>query len=442
MNEYDFLTDYFKSAENKNASEINYAPYTFDANISNFGAGTNYSLNVEALRAYETASFTSGKKYYTAEEFENLSFEQQNEYLDSITSISNIGELSYAVAKSPFVLGYVMDSLNVDESAKKLLISIATKNGANVYDLLDRDSKISNETIINIAVANQPHLIFELQSDKTLQDMITPDAFIEAFAKNPTVLISDCKALKAKLRLKVQRKDGTEVTYNTTVRTQCMRAINLFYRDRKSKSDYDAFARTILQKICCEDEFYKQLRDRTMLTRSTTSANECIKRRVEDARFLPAQSLRLNKNKVLYSVPRQAKKEQTKESYDYYKNVMLQFLRSSSINTLPEKTKENLVRRCVSIWPEIFFELKNINTLKLTASSLPVQMSAYKAMKDRKLEDMKAEFVAEIGGADTKKVEARTKANATRKKNKINAKKQSQSTATATPADEKAQEKC
>ena len=98
-------------------------------------------------------------------------------------------------------------------------------------------------------------------------------------------------------------------------------------------------------------------------------------------------------------------------------------LRSSSINTLPEKTKENLVRRCVSIWPEIFFELKNINTLKLTASSLPVQMSAYKAMKDRKLEDMKAEFVAEIGGADTKKVEARTKANATRKKNKINASK-------------------
>ena len=93
-------------------------------------------------------------------------------------------------------------------------------------------------------------------------------------------------------------------------------------------------------------------------------------------------------------------------------------LKNPALNAFDQKTKNKLVRRCVEVWPETYFELKNIKGLENTANCLTVQMSAYKTLKSRKQTELLDKLASQIGDEQTKKVVARNKANQTRKQNK------------------------
>ena len=99
--------------------------------------------------------------------------------------------LAETVEKEPYLLGYLIGKLKGKNVLP--LVEIATKNGASVYDLIDKNLSIANATIVNIACENQPELILELEDMPNLQDTVTAETVIKAFVKNPLILLSSCR---------------------------------------------------------------------------------------------------------------------------------------------------------------------------------------------------------------------------------------------------------
>ena len=377
---------------------------------------TNYAFVEELRSIYEPKT---DAVFYNEDDFVKLDDKDKKDYIKAVGSIYDIETLKYAISQSPFVLQDIIGELKFTENQIAELVDIATANGASVYDLVDKGSKLSNGSIINIAVRNNPELVLELDDMPTYSDLITTESFLVAFVKNPAIILSDCKALKTTIILKGKKADGTEGTRRSNLRAQCLRAFNLYYRPEAIQTNgFDDFAKEIADSIFANATFKKALENKKLITRSTTLANECIKGDVSRSRYLPAQTFKLNNNKVLFLVVRQARKfQKANKDYKLTKTIILDFIKNESLATFNEKTKEKLARRCVEVCPEIFFELKNIKEMAETANSLTVQMSAYKTFKTRKQTELQEKLVAEIGEERAKKVVARNKANETRKKN-------------------------
>ena len=360
--------------------------------------------------------------YITEAQFEKLPDAEKNAYLTNIMNMLSESDIESAVKKTPFVLKNIIGGLKVSEDCGKKLVDIATKAGESVYDLIDKGAIVSNEDIVNIAVINQPELILELDDMPRLQDMITRGTFIYAFAKNPTVILSNAKVLKQKFTIDYVDKNGKDAKRNVNLRSQLLRAINLYYRpNATASSGYDKFAYRITTLMEANENFATAIKGKKITTRLATPVNEMIKQNPSSGRYLPGESLKLNNNKVLYLTPKQIrlKNARTKEYNDVVQEVV-DFLKNPALNAFDQNTKNKLVRRCVEVWPETYFELKNIKGLEDTANCLTVQMSAYKTLKNRKQTELLNKLAGQIGEEQTKKVVARNKANQTRKQNKGN----------------------
>lgn len=358
--------------------------------------------------------------YITEAQFEKLPDAEKNAYLTNIMNMLTEADIENAVKKTPFVLKNIIGGLNVSLDCGKQLVDIATKAGESVYDLIDKGSIVSNEDIVNIAVINQPELILELDDMPKLQDMITRSTFIYAFAKNPTVILSSAKVLKQKFTINYVDKNGKDATRSVNLRSQLLRAINLYYRPNANASNgYDKFAYRITALMGANKNFGTAIKSKKITTRLATSVNEMIKQNPASGRYLPGESLKLNNNKVLYLTPRQIRlKDARTKEYEIVMQEIVDFLKNPALNAFDQKTKNKLVRRCVEVWPETYFELKNIKGLENTANCLTVQMSAYKTLKSRKQTELLDKLASQIGDEQTKKVVARNKANQTRKQNK------------------------
>ena len=324
-------------------------------------------------------------------------------------------------AKTQEVLNYITGKDKVSLADARELVNIATKQGVNLYDLVDKGSNLSNEEIVNIAVRNQPELVLELDDKPRYQDLISVETFIEAFANNPMVILSNCKALKEKIEVVGKNADGTEKRQKSNLRAQCLRALNMYYRPKtKVKNGFNDYAIKIVEKIEKNAEFEKNLQNKRILTRSTTVANESIKKDASKSKYFPADALKLNNNKVLFLIPRTL--HFGKLDYEKQKNIILEFLKNPSLNAFENKTKEKFVKRCVKYWPEIYFELKNIQGLEFTANSLTVQLSAYATFSARDKDYSAKIILKEVDEERAKKILAKEKANNTRYANKIKAK--------------------
>ena len=370
--------------------------------------------------------FKKSKKRQSVEEreakFKKLSVSEQQKIVDELlTHRDDEAYLAEAVGKEPYLLSYVIGSLR-DKNCMPL-IDIATKNGASVYDLIDKNENINNSTIVNVACVNQPELVLELDDMPSLQDMITTETVIKAFVKNPEILFSSCKALESKIRVTGTKKDGTPTVRYATLRTQLQRAMNLFFRPSKNPNEFDRFAQTIAKEIEKNSEsFLERVQNNKMITRSTTAVNETLKRNPEKGKVVPAKALHKWNNRVMYTIPNQAKKliRKEKSNYEAYKAHLLGLLSNPSINSFTEQEKAKLVKRCVSVVPDLYFDLKAITEVDYSSivKQLTVQLSAYeayKAMHDKK----SAEFLLKsLSEAEAKKVLAKSKSNTTRKANK------------------------
>ena len=142
---------------------------------------TNYAFG-EELRSIREPK--TDVVFYDEDDFVKLDDKEKKDYIKTVGSIYDIETLKYAISQSPFVLQDIIGKLKFTENQIAELVDIATANGASVYDLVDKGSKLSNGSIINIAVRNNPELVLELDDMPSLQDLITMETFIKAFVKN------------------------------------------------------------------------------------------------------------------------------------------------------------------------------------------------------------------------------------------------------------------
>ena len=133
-----------------------------------------------------------------------------------------------------------------------------------------------------------------------------------------------------------------------------------------------------------------------------------------------------NKNKVMYVIPNQARKKakNSEQNYENYYNYLLGLLKNPALNSSDTNEKARLVKRCVSIIPELYFGLMSVDNYNDVLNQLTVQLTAYEAFKkQKKLMHVDALFDY-IGEENGKKVLARAKANETRKANRKNKQKE------------------
>jgi len=364
--------------------------------------------------------FNTRKKRKEEEEEQKFNKMTQKQKEVICINAKNLDEkaLKNLIAKKPYLLSHIIADLEVDYIPE--LVDIATKKEIDIDNLVGKSTIIQNETIVNIAVKNRPELVLELDTRKDLQNLISADSLIVAFTKDPNVLYSSCEVLNSKLTLHGKDKEGKDITRTATLKSQLQRAMNLYFRPESMMNNgFDSFAKSIADKID-EKLFMEKVFGNKMTTRSTTAANEMLKQDPSKASVTPAKALHNWNNRVLHVVPNKAKRE-TKASadkYKMYKLYILGLLENPALNSFSEKEKTSLAKKCVSIVPELYYNLVTLQAFNAVAKKLTVQLSAYEAFKKQGKKDDMEYMLDFIGKENQKKVLARSKANATRRANK------------------------
>lgn len=367
---------------------------------------------------------TKNKAVAGENKFSKLSEEKKQDVIDKTAALKG-DALDRVIEKQPYLLPFIIGDISGDVHFEKL-VDIATKANVGIYDLVDKTEKISNAQIVNIAVKNQPQLVFELDDMPSLQDLITQETFIDAFIKNPEILFSDCKVLKSRITISGTSKKGKKFTRTTTLKAQLQRAMNLYFRPETEK-DYDTFAKSIADRLGGKT-FETIVESNKMTTRSVTAANETLKKNPAKGKMMPAKALKNWNNRVLYTVPNVAKKsigsvsseEKNKrnEIYKKYSAYIVGLLKNSSLKSFTEKERTKLAKRCVSICPEVYFELLKIEGFKKPAEELTVQLSAYEAFKAKNDVAGKLRLLSVVDAKREQQIRSRSQANETRKANK------------------------
>lgn len=365
-----------------------------------------------------------GEKKVSSEEtkYNSLSLDEQKVFVNKIMELSD-AKLKKYIEKRPFDLAHIMDK--VDERDYMGLIDIATKKGASVVDLVGKNPNISDKDIINAGVKNQPNIIYGNGMPKMYKDMITANTLITLFLSDPAVVLSGCKELGSSVEVRGVKKDGQEYVKHPTLKTQLLRAINLYMRPEiYKKNGFDDFAKSIADRVNGA-EFVKALENMTSLL--ATAGNEVLTRTPEKAKSSSASTLHNWNNRVAHKLPKLAKSEVKrakvlKESKlevvrsKWYK-LLCGLLSNPAINSFKEREKVSLVKDCITVIPEIYYDLPALN-LKDIAEKSVIQYSAYKTFKSLKMHDEAKGLLEYLGEKESKKVVASTKAVAKRKANK------------------------
>ena len=354
--------------------------------------------------------------------FNSLSLEEQEMYINKIMELSN-QKLAKHIEKRPYDLSHIMH--RVADRNYRELVDIATKKGASVVDLVGKNPEIDDKVIVNIGVKNQPDAIYGSTLPKQYKDMVSAETLVKLFLSNPAVVLSGCKELNSTVEVKGVKKDGTECVRYPKLKTQLLRAINLYMRPNIYKNNgFDSFAKSVADKVNGA-EFVKSLENLT--SSLATAGNEVLTKTPEKAKSTSASALHNWNNRVAHKLPKLAKSEIKREkalkssklnvAREKWYKLLCGLLSNPSINSFTEKEKISLVKDCVTASPEIYYDLKSLG-LKDIAQKPIIQYSAYKTFKSLKMHEEAKALLDYIGEKESKKVLASTKAVKARKVSK------------------------
>ena len=355
------------------------------------------------------------------EKFNKLDYKKKQEIINKVMKLKH-DALDRAIEKQPYLLPEIIGNVPVEEMNVIKLLNIATKANVSIYDLVDKNTSISNSLIVNIAVSNQPQLIMELDDMPQLQDLITPDTFVNAFTKNPEVLFSTAKALNKNIIVSSTVVNGQRKVKKSPLKVQLQRALNIYFRPEVyTGTNFDEFAKSIADDIKSKN-FADIVTSTKMITRSVTAANETLKVNPEKARVMPATALKNWNNRVLYTYPNMVKKQMAKNGVDYhtYYEHMLGLLKNSSLNSFSEEERARFAKKCVAICPDLIFELPKIKAFEHISGKLTVQLSAYEGFKAKNENDKASSLMLWVDDEKRRKdILQKAKANETRRANKL-----------------------
>ena len=129
-------------------------------------------------------------------------------------------------------------------------IDIALEKGICIYDLLDKNTDVSNTQIVNLDVANHQEVLAEIEDKPKYEDLLTAETIFEAFKKNPAVLYSVVDVLDTKIKLTRKDGNGKMLSRNSTLRKQLKRSLNLYFSPESyTENNFDDFALSLTSGI-------------------------------------------------------------------------------------------------------------------------------------------------------------------------------------------------
>jgi len=160
-------------------------------------------------------------------------------------------------------------------------LTLQLEKGISIYDILDKNTYVSNTQIVNLDVANHPEVLTEIEDKLQYEDLLTAETIFEAFKKNPEVLYSVVDVLDTKIKLTRKDENGKMLSRNSTLRKQLKRSLNLYFsQESYTENNFDDFALSLTSDIN-QEKFCLIVQSNKMTTSVTTTANETLKRNPE-----------------------------------------------------------------------------------------------------------------------------------------------------------------
>lgn len=336
----------------------------------------------------------------------------QFEELEKIKKIEDFDKRYVILKKYPFVLPYILNTWKTDTKLKDL-IKVAVENEPENILKLSRGGIYVTKELVNLAVKLDPLVIFKL--DEEQNEMVSKEAFIEAFTNNPVVLVSDCPVLKEKIRRKVNVYDKDEEKIvereiSSALRTECLKAIRLAEKVSVYHKGYDDFASQIAEKLKASPRFASYKNDEQIYSKIPTVVNVMIKKEIQGLRGFRAENWKLNRNKTLYSAVRNSVKPNSK---------LVDLLGDIPFDDMDDKIAEKAICNAIKIEPKTFLNLKKYSLDNFQKDAF-VQYTAFKYCKKYKDEETWKKTCEMLTKKEIKEAESKIKRESTKKQNKTN----------------------
>lgn len=294
-----------------------------------------------------------------------------NEEISRLRAVVDSAEREKLVKKYPYILPYVLNIWSTDRRINTIVKKAIEAMPENVLKL-GKGKIVPTPELVNLAIAEQPNLIFEMNDE--LKAMISAEGFIYAFAQDPEICACDVPVLKKVLRDNVVVERGGK-KYRTqvysTVRNECLKAIRLAMGVSEYHTGFDDFASDIAEVLKYNKVLKKYQTQDKMATKLPTVVNALIKNQDIRIYAMPVEVWKLNNYKPLYLA--------VKESVKQNSNIrdILEFI---PFDLLPENVTKKVVAMAILKRPELWCRLEQYN-LEYLKEDTYIQYVTYKSCK-------------------------------------------------------------
>ena len=262
------------------------------------------------------------------------------------------------VKKHPEVVLYTAKSWSKQKTEfKKLVFEALVRKPEIITGFKGKDGLYVSYDFVKMAVLSDPMVIAKMNDE--MRELITPELFIEAFAKNPLVLsIKDLKVLKHRFVREVQvyekskeadtPADLVNKKITTNLRTECLKAIRLSENISRYHEGYDDIALDIAKKLKKSKEYQNKKYSSELLGNFATLMNSLIKKENQQLRAVSAQAWLVNNGKPMYKAMRTSSKKDSE---------LEGLISDMPTSLLPEKVVKKLIITAVLTNPEFYLKL-------------------------------------------------------------------------------------
>ena len=304
---------------------------------------------------------------------------QTKEGIEKLEKVKGYNARSRIVKKYPEVILYTAKSWSKEKADfKKLVFEALVRKPEIITGFKGKDGLFVSYEFVKMAVLADPMVITKMNDE--MRGLITPELFIEAFAKNPLVLtIKDLDVLKYKFIREIEVYEKTTANkvkqktkiIVTSLRTECLKAIRLSENISRYHEGYDDIALDIAKKLNQSKEYQNKKYSSELLSNFATLMNSLIKKENQQLRAVSAEAWLVNNGKPMYKAMRTSSK----------KDSELEGLISDMPTSLiPEKVVKKLIITAVKTNPEFYLKLKEYGFGNYV-DNVTVKYNVYKSLK-------------------------------------------------------------
>lgn len=307
--------------------------------------------------------------------------------VEKLATVTNFKLQKKIINKNPEVILYASKYWSNESNFNELVKEAIVNNPEVVLSFKNKNGLMVNFENVKLAVLTDPMIMSKMNDD--MKKIVTPELFIDAFVKNPLVLtIKDLPCLKHRYERTITvNENGKPVDkkLNTTLRTECLKAIRLSEEVSTYHLGYDDFADEIAEKLNKSKTFQSEKYESELLSNFATLMNVLIKKNNQKLRAVSVDAWMVNKGKPMYKAVRSSAKEQSE---------LEGLITDMPTKMLPEKTVKKLIVQAVLVNPSFYLKLNEYGFSNYVDDAT-VKYNVYKSLKKHGMLKQRENFLSE-----------------------------------------------